>query len=168
MHGPRSQQASGLRRRDLLQAGLAAGLTLSAWPLARPAVLWGAETGQPKRGGILRVWGSDPPHFDPHLTTNAKTHAALSFVHGTLVRHKVGAGIQPGTFIVEPHLAERWEALDDTTYVFHLRQGVKWHNKPPVNGRELVAADVKFTFDRFLREPGNPERQLLEYIDRVE
>ena len=77
-------------------------------------------------------------------------------MHSTLVRHKVGAGIQPGTFIVEPHLAERWEALDDTTYVFHLRKGVKWHNKPPVNGRELVAEDVKFTFDRFLMEKESP------------
>src|SRR5215831_14889968 len=26
-----------------------------------------AEAGQPKRGGILRVRGWDPPHFDPHL-----------------------------------------------------------------------------------------------------
>ena len=55
----------GMRRRDVLKAGLAAGVTLSAWPLARPPVLWGAEAGQPKRGGILRVRGYDPPHFDP-------------------------------------------------------------------------------------------------------
>ncbi len=69
---------------------------------------------------------------------------------------------------MEPHLAERWEAPDDTTYVFHLRQGVKWHNKPPVNGRELVAEDVKFTFDRFLTEKGNAARYVLESVDRVE
>jgi len=84
------------------------------------------------------------------------------------LRHKVGGDVQPGTFSVEPDLAERWEVVDDTTYIFYLRQGVKWHNKPPVNGRELVAEDVKFTFDRFLTEPGNPERQLLEAVDRVE
>lgn len=76
--------------------------------------------------------------------------------------------MQPGTFVVEPHLAERWEALDDTTYVFHLRHGVKWHNKPPVNGRELVADDVKFTFERFLSEKGNADRHLLEAVDRIE
>ena len=76
--------------------------------------------------------------------------------------------MQPGTFTVEPHLAERWEALDDTTYVFHLRHGVKWHNKPPVNGRELVADDVKFTFERFLSEKGNADRHLLEAVDRIE
>jgi peptide/nickel transport system substrate-binding protein len=45
---------------------------------------------------------------------------------------------------------------------------VRWHNKPPVNGRELVADDVKFTFDRFLSEKGNPLRYLLDPVDRVE
>src|SRR5207245_11257092 len=111
---------------------------------------------------------NDPPHFDPHLTVNAKTHTTLSFVHSTLLRHKLGPGIQPGTFIVEPHLAERWEQPDDTTYIFHLRQGVKWHNRPPLNGRELVAEDVKFTFDRFLTEKANVLRETLEPVERVE
>jgi peptide/nickel transport system substrate-binding protein len=31
-----------------------------------------------------------------------------------------------------------------------------------------VAEDVKFSFDRFLAEKGNPERQLLDSVDRVE
>src|SRR5215475_15551595 len=138
----------GMRRRELLKAGLAAGAMLSAWPLHRPQVLWAADAGQPKRGGILRVRGLDPPHFDPHFTLNVRTNATLSFAYSTLVRYTVGADVPPGTFIIEPHLAERWEQPDDTTYIFHLRQGITWHNKPPVNGRELVAEDVKFTFDR--------------------
>src|SRR4029450_9188602 len=65
-------------------------------------------------------------------------------------------------------LAERWEELDDTTYVFHLRKGVKWHNKPPVNGRELVADAAKFPYDRFLPETSNANRYLLDSVDRVE
>ncbi len=158
----------GLRRRDLLKAGLAAGVTLSTWPLHHPSTLWGAEVGQPKRGGILRVRGWDPVHFDPHQTISFKTHTTLSFVYSRLVRHKVGPEVRPGTFMVEPDLAERWEAPDDTTYVFHLRQGVKWHDKPPLNGRELVAEDVKFTYDRFLTETGNANRYMLEPLDRVE
>ncbi len=158
----------GMSRRELLQTGMRAGVTLSALPLAKPRVLWGAETGQPRRGGILRVRGFDPVHFDPHLTTNFKTHDTLSFVYSRLVRHKVGADVPPGIFRVEPDLAERWEELDDTTYVFHLRHGVKWHNKPPVNGRELVADDVKFTYDRFMKEQGNPNRYMLDSVDRVE
>ena len=163
-----SQSVQGVLRRDFLKAGLAAGVTLSALPLYSPARLWGAEAGQPRRGGILRMRGWDLPHFDPHLTINNYTNYVLSFVCSRLVRHKVGADVPPGTFIVEPDLAERWEELDDTTYVFHLRQGVKWHNKPPLNGRELVAEDVKFTYDRFLTEKGNANRFLLEPVDRIE
>jgi len=157
-----------LSRRELLQAGLAAGAMLSTWPLYRPPALWGQETTTPKRGGILHARGWDPVHFDPHLTRAFMTHTALSFVYSKLLRHKVGPDVRPGMFIVEPDLAERWEEPDDTTYIFHLRKGVKWHNKPPVNGRELVAEDVKFTYDRFLTEKGNPERQLLDSVERVE
>ncbi len=170
MHTQRaySHLAEGLSRRELLHMGLAAGLTVSVLPLSRPAPLWGAEAGQPKRGGILHVRGYDPVHFDHHLTNNARTNTTLSFVHSTLLRYKVGPEITPGTYTVEPHLAERWEEPDDLTYVFHLRRGVTWHNKPPLNGRELVADDVKFTFDRFLHEKANVLRDTLESVDRVE
>lgn len=153
-----------LTRRDLLRAGLAAGATLSAQPL----MMRGRLRAQGKRGGILRVRGYDPPHFDPHLTPNFKTNATLSFVYSKLVRHKVGAAVAPGTFAIEPDLAERWEEPDETTVIFHLRRGVRWHNKPPVNGREFTAEDVKFTYDRFLTEKGNSLRYMLEPVDRVE
>src|SRR5215470_1749771 len=119
------QKTPGLSRRALLKTGLAVGMALSAMPLARPAALWGAEVGQPRRGGILRVRGFDPPHFDPQLTVAPFTQSTVGFVYSKLVRHKVGSDVPPGTFIIEPDLAERWEELDDTTYVFHLRHGVK-------------------------------------------
>jgi peptide/nickel transport system substrate-binding protein len=164
----KNHHTQGVSRRDLLKAGLAAGAALSAWPLHTLSPLAAEELGSPKHGGTLRVRGGDPPHFDPHLTINNYTHFVLSFTHSRLVRHKVGADVQPGTFIVEPDLAERWEEVDDTTYVFHLRKGVKWHDKPPLNGRELVADDVKFTYDRFLTEKGNANRFLLQPVDRVE
>src|SRR5215510_1664138 len=157
------RRSGGVTRRELLRTALAAGAVVSVEPLvARP------PRAQGKRGGVLRVRGYDPPHFDPHLTLNFKTNNTLSFVYNKLVRHKVGAAVSPGTFAVEPDLAERWETPDDTTYVFHLRKGVRWHNKPPVNGRELTADDVKFTFTRFLTVKGNPERYLLDSVDRVE
>jgi peptide/nickel transport system substrate-binding protein len=162
------ENGAGLSRRKLLKTSLLAGVTLSALPLSRPAALWGAEAGQPKRGGVLRVRGYDSVHFDPHQTISFKTHTTLSFVYSKLVRHKVGPEVRPGTFTVEPDLAERWESPDDTTYIFHLRPGVRWHNKPPLNGRELVAEDVKFTYDRFMTEQGNPNRYMLDLVERVE
>src|SRR5262247_2279988 len=106
-----AQQAHGVGRRTLLKASLAAGATLFVLPLYSPPTLWGAEAGPPRRGGTLRVRGWDPPHFDPHLTRAFMTHTALSFVYNKLLRHKVGPDVRPGTFIVEPDLAERWEAL---------------------------------------------------------
>jgi peptide/nickel transport system substrate-binding protein len=154
-----------ITRRDMLRRGIVGAAALSTGaPLLAPRPL----LAQGKRGGILRVRGYDPPHFDPHLTLNFKTNTTLSFVYNKLVRHKVGAGVAPGTFAVEPDLAERWEEPDDTTVIFYLRKGVRWQNRPPVNGRELTAEDVKFTYDRFLTEKGNPLRYLLDPVDRVE
>ena len=103
------RQAQDVSRRELLQAGLAASAAWSTWPLYGPPVVWSAEAGPPKRGGILRARGWDPVHFDPHLTRAFMTHTALSFVYNKLLRHKVGPDVQPGTFIVEPDLAERWK-----------------------------------------------------------
>ncbi len=45
-------------------------------------------------------------------------------------------------------LAESWEQPDPLTYIFHIRKGVNWHDKAPMNGRELTAKDVEFNFHR--------------------
>src|SRR5919202_5664794 len=106
MRTQHSQQTQGVSRRKLLQAGLAAGATLSAWPLSTPLPLFGAEAGMPKRGGILRIRGWDPPHFDSHLTINNYTNYLSSFVYSRLVRHKTGAEVQPGTSTIKPELPD--------------------------------------------------------------
>jgi hypothetical protein len=49
------QNVQGVSRRELSQAGLAAGMTLSALPLFNPAALWGAAVGQSKRSGTLHM-----------------------------------------------------------------------------------------------------------------
>ena len=74
----------------------------------------------------------------------------------------------PGTQPIEGDLAESWERQGDTVYVFKLRKGVRWHNKPPVNGRELTAEDVRYTYDRFLTIKGNANKAILEMVDKVE
>jgi peptide/nickel transport system substrate-binding protein len=61
-------------------------------------------------------------------------------------------------------LAESWETPDDLTYIFHLRQGVKWHD-----GSDFTAADVKYTFDIVL-DPEGPAiwRSNFDQVDTVE
>ena len=49
------------------------------------------------------------------------------------------------------HLAESWDiSPDGLTFTFHIRPGVHWHNKAPMNGRELDAYDVEYSFHRRL------------------
>ena len=49
---------------------------------------------------------------------------------------------------LRPALAASWENPDPNTYIFHIRQGVHWHDKAPMNGRELTAEDVVFNYHR--------------------
>ena len=48
-------------------------------------------------------------------------------------------------------LAESWDiSPDGLTYTFHIRPGVRWHDKAPMNGRELTAHDIEYNFHRIL------------------
>lgn len=49
---------------------------------------------------------------------------------------------------IVPGLAESWEMTDDVTYVFHLRQGVSFHDGTP-----FTAADVVYNWNRIM-DPG--------------
>ena len=154
-----------LSRRDLLKLGGGAAAAVALTPGISTPPAW-AQT--PRRGGVLTIRGWDPPHFDPHLTVSYKTHIAYSFTHSRLVKHKAGPGLQPGVFSIEGDLAESWTQPNENTYVFKLRRGVRWHNKPPVNGRELDAEDVVYTLDRFRTVKGNANAYMLAALDKVE
>ncbi len=154
--------ASSLTRRDLLKLG---GVTLATAALGSSS----AEAQSPKRGGIFKVrLHVQPVHFDPHQTTAFPTMVALSYCMSRLVKVKAGSAVAPGTQPVEGDLAESWTQPNETTYIFKLRKGVRWHPKPPVNGRELTADDVKYTYERFLTTKSNGNRGLLEAIDRID
>ena len=138
-----------LSRRDLLKLGgavAAAGATGTVLDLGGSA-----EAQTPKRGGVFRLRSHVAPvHFDPHQTIAFSTMLVLSFAYSRLVKVKAGPSVVPGTQPIEGDLAESWSQPNDTTYVFKLRKGVRWHPKPPVNGRELTAEMIQLqrrTFD---------------------
>jgi peptide/nickel transport system substrate-binding protein len=155
-----------LTRRNILKLGAAAAAG-AAVDLPRPAV---APAQTPKRGGTLRLAHQLDPvtGFDPHLTISFITMVPLSFVYSRLLKVKAGPGVKPTTYPLEPDLAESWTQPNDTTYVFKLKKGVRWHPKPPVNGRELTADDIKYTYDRFLTIKGNGNRPVLESVEKID
>jgi len=57
------------------------------------------------------------------------------------------------------HLAESWETPDPLTYIFNIREGVKWHDKAPMNGRELTAHDIVYNYNRYNGSAGFDEPQ---------
>src|SRR5256714_5364396 len=49
-----------------------------------------------------------------------------------------------------------------------LAKGLCCRTNPPVDGREVTAEDVKYTYDRALTIKGNANRYLLEAVDKTE
>ncbi|HXJ81719.1 MAG TPA: ABC transporter substrate-binding protein [Candidatus Methylomirabilis sp.] len=161
--------SSSITRRDLLKAGGAAAVAgvASGAALVAPGR---TEAQTPKRGGTLRLaLQADPlTGFDPQQTISFLTMIPLSFSYSRLLKVKAGPSVKPTTYPIEADLAESWTQPDDKTYVFKLRKGVRWHPKPPVNGREFTADDVKYTYNRFLTIAGNGNKPVLESVDKID
>jgi len=110
-----------------------------------------ADAQQPRRGGVFRIAEREAPSLDPHLSISFLTHSYVSLVYSQLVRFPNGPEQKsPTDFSIVPDLAEKWTiSKDGKIYTFHLRRGVRFHNKPPVNAREVTAEDVKYSLERF-------------------
>jgi peptide/nickel transport system substrate-binding protein/oligopeptide transport system substrate-binding protein len=96
---------------------------------------------RPPADGCYRLPLTDNPvTLDPALFTDVNSEGVARRIFNNLV--KLDAKLQPA-----PDLAESWKISDDgLTYTFALRKGVRFHN-----GREMVADDVRFSFERLLR-----------------
>ncbi len=109
----------------------------------------------PKRGGTLtRASAWDPPVIDPRLTQSVGLYQFAGLTSNRLVRYAfTDEASGPGDMSLKGDLAESWAASPDhRVWTFKLRQGVKWQNLPPLNGRELTAADVKYCFEQYAKE----------------
>ncbi len=150
------------------RAGLVAFVTLLTI-LAAPEP---ARAQQPRRGGVIRVAEREAPGLDPHLSISFLTHSYVSLTYSQLVRFPNGPEQKhPADFSILPDLAEKWTvSKDGKTYTFTLRKGVSFHNKPPVNGREVTAEDVKYSLERFMAKSGFRDRfepvHAIDVVDR--
>jgi peptide/nickel transport system substrate-binding protein len=108
----------------LVVALMAAGLSLSA-----------------AAADITVAYDADPVSLDPHEQLSGGTLQMSHMVFDPLVRYT-----QELDF--EARLAESWKRIDDTTFRFNLRKGVKFHS-----GNEMTADDVVWTFERLQHSP---------------
>lgn len=94
-----------------------------------------------RKGGTYRtVLVTDPPTLDPAQATDTTSAAITRQLFDGLL--ELDEKLRP-----VPALAERFTlSADGRTYTFHLRRGVRFHN-----GREVRAADVKYSFERAAR-----------------
>ena len=123
----------------------------------------------PRYGGIgVAAQPGDPPSLDPYHTTSYLMEFAAATTYDRLVGFSEKAGVDPYNNPMIGRLAESWQVSDDfLTYTFHLRKGVKFHNLPPVNGREFDAEDVKATLALYM-DPGSILKASYVSVDRVE
>lgn len=88
-----------------------------------------------KRDDVIVAIYASPATLDPYGTTDMPAAKITANVFETLV------SIDENNEVV-PCLAESWEIVDDLTYRFKIRQGVKFHD-----GSELTVDDVAFSFE---------------------
>jgi len=98
-----------------------------------------AGAAEPKQGGAVTVtFKDDIPTLDPAIGYDWKNWSMIKSVFDGLLDYK------PGTTEIVPDLAESYDiSKDGLTYTFKLRHGVKFQN-----GREMKAADVKYSLER--------------------
>jgi peptide/nickel transport system substrate-binding protein len=181
---PAERERSELDRREflrlaaLLGTGVASSLVFGCAPTApapspaapapapaapaapAPAAKSGADAAAKAAGGtptetLTIVQGADITTTDPFQVQ------AIRGMHASLYDQ---LAVRDANFKIIPSLATSWENPDALTWVFKLRQGVKFHN-----GEPFTAASVKWTFERFVApETKNIYANLLTPVSEVQ
>lgn len=139
-------------------------------PQPAPPANQGAPAPQVKRGGIIKyAHTGDAPGLDPYLTLAFRSQQLASLAYDRLLTFPSGEGTDPDDLTPVPSLAESWNQESPTSYLFKIRQGVKWQNVAPLNGRALDSSDVKFSYEHLVDPKTNsPNAYLLDVIDKID
>jgi ABC-type transport system substrate-binding protein len=116
---------------------------------------WWDNLGKPQYGGNIVIRANrNIISFDPHITENQAN------IYSAWMERLVADDwtLNPEIFDYKTHwhpaqymkgnLAESWEFPEPGTHVIHLRHGIHWQDIPPANGREFIADDVVFHYNR--------------------
>ncbi|NBI65312.1 ABC transporter substrate-binding protein [Pseudoflavonifractor sp. 60] len=103
---------------------------------------------------LIVAKNEDVASLDPSLAINQKSFTVYGQIFEGLVR------LDPETGEVVPCLATQWEQLDETTWHFTLREGVKFHD-----GNTMTSADVVCSFERIMTGIAS---SYVDYIESVE
>ncbi len=108
-------------------------------------------------GDVVFVIESNPANLDPRYATDGQSQRIDRLIFDGLVERDAEMNLHGD-------LAESWETPDALTYVFHLREGVKFHD-----GREVTSRDVKATIE-YMMNPENksPKRGAFFMIGSIE
>src|SRR6266699_3232927 len=129
------------------RSGLSAAL-LSVAVSAAPVAATAEET--PKSGGILIyvIPADAPPSFDAHReTTFATVHSAAPF-YSVLIRVDPNNPSSTTDFVCDLCTAMPQPTDGGKTYIFKIRDGVKFHDGSP-----LTAFDVAASWDKIIHPP---------------
>jgi peptide/nickel transport system substrate-binding protein len=122
-------------RNTFLSRALGAALVASALALTSPVV--GAAD-------LKIAVAADITSMDPHFFNLFPNNNMAEHIFDKLVQMDPDSKMIPG-------LALSWKPIDDKTWEYKLRKGVKFHD-----GSELTAEDVVFSIDRVAQIPNSP------------
>ena len=93
---------------------------------------------------LVIALGADVTSIDPHNNNAAPNNSIAEQIFNKLIENDPRQNLKPG-------LAESWRAVDDLTWEFKLRRGVKFHD-----GSDFTAADVAYSIERpgIINTPG--------------
>ncbi len=130
----------------------------------------------PKSGGTFNVpVTADPNDFDMSYTGSSNTNGSFNrYGYSSVLRLQTGPEIGYGQQVVAANLADKWEVSPDAkSFTLILRDGLKFHDVPPVNGRALTSADVKWSYrymarvDEFKDLTRGQFRWMFEGLDEI-
>ena len=102
-------------------------------------------------GSLATVALANVPHLDVHQEVQETlTSLGPGIAYSRLLRLRTGPEDQvpQPSLLLECELCDGWQMVEPLTYRFQIRKGIRWHDIPPVDGRELVASDLVFSYGR--------------------